>query len=204
MVGALLLACVLVSACSADCRGALSERASVAIGTNARTEQVDAHGFAIVVDGKGHGRVVGTLLNTELSPHAMTAASIKSEATPVRTAVLADIIRLPPRAPVDLLDAPIVSVPARDLSAGSFVELTLDITDGELVDMLVPVEAQKGPYADVDVVAPTAARHGVPLSMTGPRGTPAGQSARWVGRELLGRAGPVVANRLVSIRRRAR
>jgi len=35
---------------------------------------------------------------------------------------------------------------------GSFVELTLDVTDGELVQMLVPVEAKKGPYADVDVV----------------------------------------------------
>jgi hypothetical protein len=39
------------------------------------------------------------------------------------------------------------------LSVGSFVELALDITDGTLVEMLVPVEAQKGPYTDVDVVA---------------------------------------------------
>jgi len=34
------------------------------IGSNERTPQTDALGVAIVVDGKGNGRVVGTLLNT--------------------------------------------------------------------------------------------------------------------------------------------
>jgi hypothetical protein len=123
-----------------------------ALGTNVRTEQVDAFGFAVVVDGNGNGRVVGTLKNTENQPHAVTGASVKSDGTPVQTAVLADVIRLPSREPVDLTDAPPVSVRAANLTVGGFVELTLDVTDGELVQMLVPVEAQQGPYAGVDVI----------------------------------------------------
>ena len=70
-----------------------------------------------------------------------------------RSALLADVVLLPPGEPVHLAHEAPVSVPADQLSVGSFVELTLDVTDGELVQMLVPVEAKKGPYADVDVVA---------------------------------------------------
>ena len=128
----------------------------MAIGTNVRTPQLDALGFAIVVDGEGHGRVVGTLLNTERGPHAVTGAAMKSDGTPVRTAVLADVIRLPPGEPVDLLDQPPISVPVSDRDVDSFVELTLDVTDAELVEMLVPVERRQGPYAGVDVGGATA------------------------------------------------
>jgi hypothetical protein len=150
-----MLLAALASGCSVDAAPgpALDPGAyTAAIGTNARTEQVDALGFAVVVDGDGNGRVVGTLKNTENQPHAVTGAAIKTDGTPVRTAVLADVIRLPPRTPVDLTEAPPVSVRAAKLSVGGFVELTLDVTDAQLVQMLVPVEAQEGPYADVDVV----------------------------------------------------
>lgn len=121
-------------------------------GSNARTEQVDALGFAIVVDEAGNGRVVGTLTNTGDAPRALTGAAVKSDGTPVHAAHLADVIPLPTRDPVDLTEAPPVSVTAADLSVGSFVELTLDVTHGRLVEMLVPVEPRKGPYSDVDVV----------------------------------------------------
>ena len=127
------------------------------IGSNARTEQVDALGVAIVVDGDGdgdgNGRVVGTLLSTENRRHALTGATVKSDGVPLRSALLADVVLLPPGEVVHLAHEAPVSVPADHLSVGSFVELTLDVTDGELVQMLVPVEAKRGPYADVDVVA---------------------------------------------------
>lgn len=152
LVCAGLLLGLLTSGCSAGAsRDAESYQPS--IGSNARTQQVDAFGFAIVVDGEGNGRVVGTLLNTEQQPHAVTSALVKSDGTPVTTAVLVDVIRLPPHEPVHLADEPPVAVTADDLTVGSFVELTLDVTDGELVQMLVPVEARKGPYANVDVIA---------------------------------------------------
>lgn len=153
-VATAMLSAALASGCSVDAAPlpALDPGAyTPAIGTNARTEQVDALGFAVVLDGDGNGRVVGTLKNTENQPHALTGAAIKSDGTPVRTALLADVIRLPPRTSVALTDAPPISVPAANLSVGGFVELTLDVTDAQLVHMLVPVEAQKGPYADVDV-----------------------------------------------------
>lgn len=153
-IGTAILSAALASGCSVDAAPlpALDPGAyTPAIGTNARTEQVDAVGFAVVLDGDGNGRVVGTLKNTENQPHALTGAAIKSDGTPVRTALLADVIRLPPRTSVALTDAPPISVPAANLSVGGFVELTLDVTDAQLVHMLVPVEAQKGPYADVDV-----------------------------------------------------
>ena len=140
-----------------------------AVGSNARTEQVDAFGVALVVDGEGNGRVVGTLINTEDSAHALTGASIKVRGRPVRAALLADVIRLPPDVPVELADAPPVSVAAHGLIVGSFVDLTLDVTDGALVQMLIPVEASKGPYGDVDVVAVPGGR---PVRSRGQRNNP--------------------------------
>ena len=149
--GGLLLAPALLSGCSV---AAPVEAKSYqpSIGSNARTEQVDALGVAIVVDGDRNGRVVGTLLNTENRRHALTGATVKSDGVPRRSALLADVVLLPPGKAVHLAHEAPVSVPADHLSVGSFVELTLDVTDGELVQMLVPVEAKKGPYADVDVV----------------------------------------------------
>lgn len=148
----LLLGPLLVSGCTAEAPGG-ADRYEPSIGSNARTEQIDAVGVALVVDSNENGRIVGTLMNTENQRHALIGATVKGDGVPVRAAVLADVVVLPPDQAVDLaLEAP-VSVSADQLSVGSFVELTLDITDGELVTMLVPVEAQKGPYADVEVVA---------------------------------------------------
>ena len=153
----LLLGPVGLSGCSAEAFRA-AEPYQPSIGSSARTEQVDALGMAIVVDGDGNGRVVGTLLNTENVRHALTGATVKSDGVPVKAAVLTDVVRLPPHEQVNLAHEPPVSVAAGDLSVGSFVELTLDVTDGELVQMLIPVEARKGPYADIDVVSVSAAR----------------------------------------------
>lgn len=151
-----LLAVLLTAALSSGCSvGAApypaADRYTPAVGTNARTEQVDALGFAVVTDGDGNGRVVGTLENTENQPRALTGAAIKTAGTPVQAAVLTDVIKLPPHEPVDLGEAPAVSV-TTDVAVGDFIELSLDVTDGEPVHMLVPVEAPKGPYADVDVL----------------------------------------------------
>ena len=150
---ALLLIAALASGCSVD--GApypAVDQYTPAVGTNARTQQVDALGFAVVIDGDGNGRVVGTLKNTENQPHALSGAAIKTEGSPVQAAVLVDVVKLPPHKPVDLSEAPAVCV-AADVAVGDFIELSLDVTDGELVHMLVPVEAPKGPYADVDVLS---------------------------------------------------
>jgi hypothetical protein len=145
---------VLLAGCALSVHASLdAEPYLPSLGSNARTEQVDALGVAIVVDDDENGRVVGTLVNTENQRHALTGATVKSDGVPVRAALLADVVGLPPGEAVNLAHEAPVSVTADHLSVGSFVELTLDVTDGELVQMLVPVEAQKGPYADVDVIA---------------------------------------------------
>lgn len=69
VVRGLLLAPILLSGCSVEAsRGADPYKPS--IGSNARTEQIDALGVAIVIDSNRNGRVVGTLVNTENPQHA--------------------------------------------------------------------------------------------------------------------------------------
>ena len=64
-----MLSAALASGCSVDAAPlpAMDPGAyTPAIGTNARTEQVDALGFAVVLDDDGNGRVVGTLKKLDL------------------------------------------------------------------------------------------------------------------------------------------
>ncbi len=118
---------------------------------NERTESTDSLGFAIVVDGEGNGRVVGTLVNTSDQPQALVGAEVESERGPVR-AVVDEDLPLPPNEPVELARDAAIAGSAADLPEGLFVELTLTI-DGALepIEMLVPVEPQDGPYAEIEV-----------------------------------------------------
>ncbi|GAB2628690.1 hypothetical protein GCM10027270_15350 [Nocardioides ginkgobilobae] len=148
-LGSLLLVAALGACTSED-----DEPYQASIGTNERTERLDALGFAIVTDGEGNGRVVGTLLNTTDEPAALVSAEVDSERGPVTAAVLEEEIDLPPGEPVELARVPAVSVQADDLPVGFFVELTLGLDDGSTVDLLVPVEPQEGPYAEIEVEVP--------------------------------------------------
>ena len=148
-LGSLLLVAALGACTSED-----DEPYQASIGTNERTERLDALGFAIVTDGEGNGRVVGTLLNTTDEPAALVSAEVDSERGPVTAAVLEEEIDLPPGEPVELARVPAVSVQADDLPVGFFVELTLELDGGSTVDLLVPVEPQEGPYAEIEVVTP--------------------------------------------------
>ena len=148
-LGSLLLVAALGACTSED-----DEPYQASIGPNERTERLDALGFAIVTDGEGNGRVVGTLLNTTDEPAALVSAEVDSERGPVTAALLEEEIDLPPGEPVELARVPAVSVQADDLPVGFFVELTLELDDGSTVDLLVPVEPQEGPYAEIEVVTP--------------------------------------------------
>ena len=143
---ALIVVPVLLTSCSED-----AEPYQASIGTNERTESTDALGFAIVVDGEGNGRVVGTLVNTSDQPQTLVGAEVESERGQVR-AVVDEDLPLPPNEPVELARDAAIAVSAADLPEGLFVELTLTI-DGALepIEMLVPVEPQDGPYAEIEV-----------------------------------------------------
>lgn len=148
-LGSLLLVAGLAACTSED-----EEPYQASIGTNERTERLDALGFAIVTDGEGTGRVVGTLLNTTDEPATLVAADVDGERGPVTAAVLEEEIELPPGEPVELARVPAVAVQADDLPVGFFVELTLTLDDGFAVDLLVPVEPQDGPYSEIEVTSP--------------------------------------------------
>jgi hypothetical protein len=128
-----------------------AEPYQASIGTNARTDDIDALGFAVVVDGEGNGRVVGTLINTTRRQHALVDVQVESERGPIRASVIGDSVPLPSDEPVELVREPAIAVSAEDLPEGLFVELTLDISGAGPIEMLVPVEPQKGPYAEVEV-----------------------------------------------------
>jgi len=144
---------LLLSACSLG-RGDDSEPYKASIGSNERTDATDALGVALVVDGEGNGRVVGTLINSTDEPTALVGADVTTERGPATAVVVGDRLELPPDEPVELAREPAVAVSAPDLPVGFFVELTLDIEGGSPIEMLVPVEAQQGPYSDIEVTAP--------------------------------------------------
>lgn len=140
-----------LSACGGG-NGGLNE---ASIGTNERTDSNDALGFALVVDGEGSGRVVGTLINTTDTPQALVGATITTKrARSATAAVVGGQLPLPPEEPVELAREPAIAVSAEDLPVGFLAELTLEIEGGEPIEMLVPVEEQTGPYAEVEVTEP--------------------------------------------------
>lgn len=150
---ALIVVCgAVLTGCGEDTEGY-----EPAIGTNARTPSTEALSFAIVVDGEGHGRVVGDLLNTTGRPTRLVDASVVAEAQPVRVSLPDGPITLPPGELVSLAQSAAISVSSptpEDLPAGMFVGLTLRIRGSEPIELLVPVEPQEGPYADIEVTSP--------------------------------------------------
>lgn len=149
---ALLAIAIGSSVVLAGCVGSSEdERSEVSIGSNERTAGTDALGVAIVVDGDGNGRVVGTLINTTQEAQTLVGADVDTERGPAQAAVIEDEVPLPAGQPVELAREPAISVSAADLPVGLFIELTFDIEGADPIDMLVPVEAQEGPYEEVEV-----------------------------------------------------
>lgn len=152
---AVLALVLVVAGCSAADHGKDDgDPYKASVGSNARTPHTDALGVAIVVDGEGNGRIVGALLNTTDKSQTLVGADVDTERGKARAAVIEDRVELPPGKTVELAREPAVSVSAEDFSVGFFVELTLEIKGGSPIEMLVPVEAQKGPYAEIEVTTP--------------------------------------------------
>ncbi len=145
-----LVLTVAASALLAGC-GSDDEIYPVSIGSNERTASTDALGFAIVSDGEGNGRVVGTLLNTTEQSQKLVGVEVDTERGPAQATLIDGDVPLPAGEPVKLVRLPAVAVSADDLPVGLFVEVTLDIEGAEPIDLLVPVEEQKGPYEEVEV-----------------------------------------------------
>lgn len=81
-------------------------------------------------------------------------ADVGTEREPAQAVVIGDRVDLPPNEPVELARVPVIAVSSVNLPVGFFVELTLGIEGGVPIEMLVPVEAQEGPYAEIEVTEP--------------------------------------------------
>lgn len=125
-----------------------------AIGTNERVSGMDALSFAIVTDGSGTGTLVGTLINTSEKPNALVGASVTTERASVDAVLEGGDLGLPPGETVPVARNNAVSASSQDFPVGFFVELRLTFRNGPPVEMLVPVEPQRGPYAEIEVTAP--------------------------------------------------
>lgn len=152
-VVALVATALVVTGCSGSDRTE-GEPYQASIGSNERTGTNEALGMALVVDSEGNGRVVGTLANTTSRDQQLVSAEVSTERGPAVAAVLEAPIGLPPGESVQLAREPAVSVAAEDFPVGFFVELDLTIRGGAPMEVLVPVEAQQGPYAEIEVTEP--------------------------------------------------
>lgn len=148
--GVTVLVCLPVLLLFSGCAPDPVEDYAPATGTSERVPGLEASRFAIVTDGSGAGTLVGTLLNTTQEPNALISAAVAAHLARV-DAVLGDgDLKLPPGKTVPVARNNAVSLSTKDLSVGFFVELRLTFRNGPAVQMLVPVEPQRGPYAEIE------------------------------------------------------
>lgn len=124
------------------------------IGSNARSDSVEALGFAAVTDGEGAATVVGSLLNEGPRAGGLVEASVDAESGPVETVLSEGPLALPPGESVQLATMQAITLRSDVLRPGFFVELTMRFQRSEPITMLIPVEPQQGPYAEIEVAAP--------------------------------------------------
>jgi hypothetical protein len=146
LVAALLTA---VAGCSGD-----DVDAEPSIGQSERTESVRALGMALVTDGDGVARFVGTLLNEAEETDRLVGVDIDTEIGPFALVFAEGPILLQTDEPFRLAREGEVLVVSDKLRKGFRVELTLVFRNSAPIVTTVPVESQTGPYADVEITRP--------------------------------------------------
>lgn len=125
-----------------------------AAGTNARIKGMDALGVAVVIDDTGVGTLVGTLLNTADTPNALVSANAVTDRAAIGIVMPRGDLELPPDDLVKLAPNSAVSLTSAKLTPGFYAEIELEFRHGPSMELLVPVEPQKGPYAEIEVTEP--------------------------------------------------
>jgi hypothetical protein len=126
---------------------------SPAIGTNERVEGMDVLSAAAVTNRDGVATVVATLVNTGDQPNALVDARVSSDRSDIVTFV-PEPVEVPVEKPVQISTEQAVTLVSPNLPVGRMVELTLEFERGPSADLLIPVEPQEGPYAEIEVTAP--------------------------------------------------
>ena len=141
-VSATVLAVPVLSSCGFDY--ATDRVYTPAAGTNNRDHTVDVVGAVVVAGRPGSGTFVAGLSNND-DEKTRTLVSISGEGVNVKGV---DGIEIPPRGYVNLADQD-VHVDG-DVEAGGYVALQLEFSEGEAVELNVPVMTNCDEFEGVD------------------------------------------------------
>lgn len=125
--------------------------AEPSIGKVTRSETLTASGLALVTEGRGVARLVGTLLNEADRPDRLVGVDVDTEIGDYSVVLGEAPLVLRPDEPYRLAREGEVTVVSPRLRRGFRVELTLAFRHAAPVQVTVPVESRTGPYADVPV-----------------------------------------------------
>ena len=127
--------------------------AEPSIGQVEHTAKMKALGLALVTDGEGAARLVGTLMNTGTRVDRLVRVDLRNEVPPEFVAADVPII-LRPGDSVRLARDAEMTILADDFRPGFRKKLSLYFENSAPIVTTVPVETQSGPYAEVEVRRP--------------------------------------------------
>jgi len=140
---------VLLSVTAGGC-AAFREPTSPGIGSSDRESDIALLSAAVVTDGDGHGTLVGALDNTTEEEDQLVGVTITSERGDI-PAELPQPVTIGPEETVELADTAHIAITSDKLRPGFLFEIHLDFAKNRDVSVKVPVEEQKGPYAEVEI-----------------------------------------------------
>lgn len=145
---------VLLVACLTACADPEVDDTTPSIGQVERTDTVAALGLALVTNGRGAARLVGTLVNSADEPDRLVGVDVDPNIDSFDVVIADAPIILPPEEPVTLARDAQMTVFADQFVPGFRAELRLVFLNSPTIVTTVSVETQTGPYAEVEVLEP--------------------------------------------------
>lgn len=109
--------------------------------------------MALVTNGRGAARMVGTVVNKTGEPDRLIGVDLATE-RPFQVWVADAPIELPPGEPVRLARDAELTIFTDGLRPGFRADVTLVFRNSPPIETRVPVEPRTGPYAEVEVLRP--------------------------------------------------
>lgn len=147
VLAALVLACV--TACADP-----EVETEPSIGQVESTESMKALGMALVTNGEGAARLVGTLVNSAGEPDRLVGVDVDPTIESYDVVIADGPVILPPDEPVTLARDARMLVFSDQFVPGFRPELRLIFLNSAPIVTTIPVETQTGPYSEVEVLEP--------------------------------------------------
>lgn len=138
-------------ACGTSCAERRVE-SEPSIGQVERTKSMDALGMALVTNGRGAARLVGTLVNNAEESDRLIGVDVDPTVESFDVVIADGPIVLPPEEPVTLARDAQMTVFADGFVPGFRPEIRLVFLNSAPIVTTVPVETQSGPYSEVEVL----------------------------------------------------